>query len=64
MIGEDSHCWIYQYEFRKKIGSGSYASVYKAVHQLTQLTVIIKIINKDLLDTVKKKIILVKRSKS
>jgi serine/threonine protein kinase len=41
---------IGDYEIQEKIGSGSFTSVYKAIHQPTQLTVAIKSIHKELLE--------------
>jgi serine/threonine-protein kinase ULK/ATG1 len=43
------------YKIQHKIGSGNFASVYKATHQQTQSTVAIKIINQELLNSVSKK---------
>jgi serine/threonine protein kinase len=46
---------IGNYEFQHKIGSGSFASVYKATHLPTMLAVAIKVINKNLFHTNKRK---------
>jgi serine/threonine protein kinase len=46
---------ICAYEFQEKIESGHYAYVYKAIHQPTQTTVVIKIICNAMLDTEQRK---------
>jgi serine/threonine protein kinase len=43
------------YKIMRQIGSGSFASVYEAIHQPTQLIVAIKIVYKTFLNTTKKK---------
>jgi serine/threonine protein kinase len=47
--------FIGNYECQQKIGSGYFSSVYKAIHQPTMLTVAIKIISKDIFQTIKRK---------
>jgi serine/threonine protein kinase len=46
---------ISDYKIQERLGSGSFASVYKAIHQPTMVTVAIKMINKTEVDTIQKK---------
>jgi serine/threonine protein kinase len=43
------------YKYLQQIGSGSFSTVYKAIHQPTMVAVAIKTIHKSKLDTIQKK---------
>jgi serine/threonine protein kinase len=55
MISQPDKTIIGNYEIQGKIGSGSYSSVYKAIHKPTSKPVSIKVINKEFLNTERKK---------
>jgi serine/threonine protein kinase len=55
MFEEKAKRIIGDYMIQQKIGSGTYASVYKSIHQPTLLPVAIKIINKVYVNTEVKK---------